>query len=78
MKFNQVVNNSGLRTPTGYTENQPLAGTSSVGFYVSRVGAPAAAAPYGNTDAASVIQSNGELVGNAQLGGNPLPPGVTS
>ena len=76
MKVNVIYDNSGIRTPSGATPNQPLAGLSSIRAYAYNVPASAQSAPYGNPDAASVIQSNGELIGNAQLVSNPLPPGV--
>jgi hypothetical protein len=78
MRVNIIYDNSGTRTPSGATPNQPLAGLSSVRAYVYNVPKTAQSAIYGNPDAASVIQSNGELIGNAQLVSNPLPPGVTA
>lgn len=60
----------------GKTQNQTVAGLSDVTAYYQSI-APTAQSPLiGNKDAASVIQSNGEQIGNAQLPSNPLPPGV--
>ena len=78
MKVNIVYDNSGPRTPSGATRGQPLASTSAVGIYVSSINPESQAAPASNLLARSVIQSNGELIGNAQLESNPLPPGVTA
>jgi hypothetical protein len=78
MKVNLIYTSSETRTPNGATPNQPLAGLSSIRAYIYNVPVAAQSAPYGNPDAASVIQSNGELIGNAQLVSNPLPPGVTA
>jgi hypothetical protein len=78
MKFNVIYTNNGPRTPSGATQNQTVAGLSSVGVYIQSV-TPAASAPlYGNPDAAAVIKSNGESIGNAIPRKNPLPPGITS
>jgi hypothetical protein len=78
MRVNVVYDNSSTRTPSGATVNQPLAGTAAVGITVRQVAPAARRALAGNKDAASVIQSNGELIGNAQLASNPLPPGVVA
>lgn len=78
MKFNVIYSNDGPRTPSGGTNNQTVAGLSSINVYLQAV-SPAAQAPIpGNKAAASVIKSNGESIGNAQLPSNPLPPGITS
>lgn len=77
MKFNVIYNNNGPRTPMGGTDNQTVAGLSSVSAYLTSVPYAAQAAPVGNTLAAAVIQSNGENIGNARLKSNPLPPGIT-
>ena len=76
MKVNVIYNNSGPRTPSGGTANQPLAGTAATAIYSTRQPQKAQLAPVGNPDAAAVIQSNGEQIGNAQLASNPLPPGL--
>lgn len=69
-------NNAGPTGPTGGNPNQNLAGVAAVSLYAIAPGvAPQAPIP-GNTDAAAVIQSNGELIGNAQLPYNPLPLGL--
>ena len=78
MKVNLIYSSSETRTPSGATPNQPLAGLNSIRAYVFNVPGAPQSAPYGNPDAASVIQSNGELIGNAQLVSNPLPPGITA
>lgn len=77
MKFNVIYNNNGPRTPMGKNDNQTIAGLSSMGVYYQSVPSPAQKPIIGNSNAASVIQSNGENIGNAQLVSNPLPPGVT-
>ena len=77
-QLNVIYTNSGPRTPTGATSNQPLAGLSSIGVYVTAVAPAAKAAPYGNPYAAAVLKSNGESIGNARQTSNPLPPGFTS
>lgn len=78
MKFNVIYNNnSGPRTPTGGTQNQSVAGLSGVSVWSQKVPLSRKAPVVGNRDAASVIQSNGEDIGNAQLPSNPLPPGIT-
>ena len=78
MKFNVIYSNDGPRTPSGGTNNQTVAGLSSINAYLQAV-PPAAQAPIpGNKAAAAVIKSNGESIGNAQLPSNPLPPGITS
>jgi hypothetical protein len=77
MQFNIIYNNSGPRTPTGATQNQNVAGLNNVGIYLNPVPfvaqTPTANDPYAPT----VIQSNGENIGNAKLKSNPLPPGIT-
>ena len=78
MKFNVIYNNSGPRTPTGGTDGQTVAGLSGLNVYVVSVPYVGQAAPQGNPDAAAVIQSNGDNIGNAILKSNPLPPGLTS
>jgi hypothetical protein len=78
MAFNLIYNNNGIRTPSGSTNNQTVAGLNMTGIYFQSVPLPAQSAQVGNSDAASVIQSNGESIGNAQLASNPLPPGITS
>ena len=77
MKFNIIYNNNSTRSPMGGTDNQLVAGLSDVGVYLDPVKYVAPLAPIGNTLAASVIQSNGENIGNARLKSNPLPPGIT-
>jgi hypothetical protein len=78
MQFNVIYTNDAPRTPTGGTSNQTVAGLSSASVYFQSVALPARSAPSGNQQAAAVIQSNGEDIGNAKATGNPLPPGVTS
>lgn len=78
MKFNVIYTNSGPRTPSGKTENQTIASLAKVGVYFNSVPLAKRTALPGNPDAASVIKSNGEGIGNAQLPNNPLPPGITS
>jgi hypothetical protein len=78
MQFNIIYNNNGPRTPSGSTSTQAVASLNSVGAYLVPVQYTAQLAPIGNSDAASVIQSNGENIGNARLKSNPLPPGLTS
>jgi hypothetical protein len=78
MKVNVIYDNSGIRTPTGATANLPLAGLADVRVLTYSVARTPPAAPVGNRLAASVIQSNGELIGNAVVPSNPLPPGITS
>lgn len=78
MKFNVIYTNNGPRTPSGATQNQTVAGLATVGAYVHSVALAKQSPIVGNKDAASVIQSNGESIGNAQLINNPLPPGITS
>jgi len=77
-KFNVIYSNDGPRTPSGSTPNQTVAGLFNVGVYIDAVPlasqTPSAADKY----ARSVITSNGENIGNAQLSKNPLPPGLTS
>lgn len=77
-KFNIVYNSNAIRTPSGKTPNQLVAGLNNVGAVLQQVDYPAQTAPSGNRDAAAVIQSNGELVGNVVRKSNPLPPGITS
>ena len=77
-KFNIIYTNSGPRAPMGGTDNQTIAGLSMTNVYLNSVGYAAPLAPVGNSTAASVIQSNGENIGNARLKSNPLPPGITS
>ena len=77
MKFNIIYTNSGPRTPTGGTSNQTVAGLSQTNVYLDSVPFVAQTAPVGNLEAAAVIQSNGESIGNARLKANPLPPGIT-
>jgi len=76
-KFNIIYTNSGPRAPSGSTPGQTVAGLSNSGVYLqtapTKAQIPLAADPY----AASVIQSNGENIGNAQISSNPLPPGRT-
>jgi hypothetical protein len=77
MQFNILYNgNNETRIKTNST-NQTVAGLSDVGIYLNPVQTVTLRAPIGNTDAASVIQSNGENIGNARLKSNPLPPGIT-
>lgn len=79
MKFNVIYNNnSGPRTPTGGTQNQTVAGVSAVSVYFQNPTLAGQTPLANNKDAAAVIQSNGEYIGNAQLPSNPLPPGITS
>ena len=78
MKFNIIYTNNGPRTPSGGTSNQTVAGLSGIKVYMQSPIKTNQAPVYGNSDAAAVIQSNGEDIGNAQLASNPLPPGVTS
>ena len=78
MQFNIIYTNNGPRTPTGRTGNQTVASLSEIGVYLDSVTYSKTVAPEGNTAAASVIQSNGESIGNARLKSNPLPPGITS
>ena len=77
MKLNLIYTNSGPRTPTGFTPNQTVAGLTGVNVYAELVQPQAATAPVGNTQAAAVIQSNGENIGAALIAKNPLPPGIT-
>jgi hypothetical protein len=77
MNVNLIYDNSGPRTPTGATANQPLASFDNIGIRSYRTEYNRQPAPANNKAAASVIQSNGEMIGNAQLPDNPLPPGIT-
>ena len=77
MKVN-IIYNSGLRTPNGSTANQPLAAFNDIGVLYYRDVNNKQPAPATNIAATSVIKSNGELIGNAQLPNNPLPPGVVA
>lgn len=76
MKFNVIYTNNGPRTPMGGTDNQTVAGLASTKVYMQKVYDTARAPLDGNSDAASVIKSNGENIGNAKPVANPLPPGV--
>lgn len=78
MKFNVIYTNNGPRSPMGGTDNQTVASLSNSKVYLQKVALVARSPLIGNKDAASVIQSNGEDIGNAQLPSNPLPPGFTS
>jgi len=78
MKVNLIYDNSGPRTPSGVTANQPLAGFDNVGVRVFSTQSYTQAAPAGNKLAAAVIKSNGESIGNAAVVDNPLPPGITA
>lgn len=69
-------NGSGPVGPSGGTPRQAVAGVAAVSLYATAPTVPAAAPVVGNRDAARVITSNGESIGNAQLPYNPLPPGV--
>ena len=75
---NLIYDNSGPRTPTGATSNQPLAGFNNVGVKSYDTSVYKQAAPAGNKLAAAVVKSNGESIGNAQVTDNPLPPGITA
>ena len=70
--------NNGPSGPSGGTPLQGIAGVAAVSIYAIHQSPPASAPNPYNITAASVIQSNGELIGNAQLPKNPLPPGLTS
>lgn len=73
-----IYNNVGPKGPSGGTPLQGVAGVAAVSIYAIN---PRQAAQQPNSNsitAASVIQSNGELIGNAQLPSNPLPPGLSS
>jgi hypothetical protein len=78
MQFNVIYTNEGPRTPAGRTQNQTVAAFTNTGVYYQSVPVAAKSPLIGNRDAASVVQSNGENIGNAQLPSNPLPPGITS
>jgi hypothetical protein len=78
MQFNLIYDNNGTRTPSGGTDKLSVAGLSGVSVYFSAQTPPAVAPNVGNSDAAAVIQSNGELIGNARRKSNPFPPGLTS
>ena len=78
MQFNVIYTNSGPRAPMGGTQNQTVASLGSVNVYMKKTSTITRDPIIGNSDAASVIKSNGESIGNAQLINNPLPPGVTS
>ena len=69
-------NTAGPNTPSGGTPNQAVAGVAAVSVYAIAPGTLAQAPLRANPDAARVIQSNGENIGNAQLPYNPLPPGL--
>jgi len=71
-----IVYSSGPSTPTGNTPRLGLVGTANTGFYIINPGSPAQKALPGNKNAASLIQSNGEQISNAQLPYNPLPLGL--
>ena len=77
MRVNLIYDNSGPRTPTGATANQPLASFKDIGVRTYQTLNYTQPAPAGNAAAAAVIKSNGESIGNAQLPINPLPPGIT-
>lgn len=77
MKFNIIYNNDAPRTPMGGTNNQTVAGLNNVSAYLISVPTAPITPVVGNSDAAQVIQSNGENIGNARLKSNPLPPGIT-
>jgi hypothetical protein len=78
MAFNIVYNSNSPNTPTGKTALQTVAGLAGVGEYIIPVPYVGQPAPANNIDAASVIQSNGENIGNVVRKSNPLPPGLTS
>ena len=78
MKVNLIYDNSGPRSPTGASANQPLASFDDIGVLSYDTRTYKEPAPAGNKLAAAVIKSNGELIGNAQLPSNPLPPGITA
>lgn len=78
MNVNLIYDNSGPRTPSGATANQPLAGFNNVGVKVYQSSTYTQPAPAGNKLAAAVIKSNGESIGNAYIVDNPLPPGITA
>jgi hypothetical protein len=74
---NLIYNTSnGPAGPSGGTPRQGVAGVAAVSIYsIARGITPQAPLP-GNTTAASVIQSNGENIGNATIPSNPLPKGL--
>lgn len=78
MQFNVIYTNNAPRTPTGGTNNQPIAGLSQVAVYLQSVPPSSRQPLVGDPLASAVIHSNGEDIGNAQPTRNPLPPGVTS
>lgn len=78
MKFNVSYTNGGPRTPMGGTDNQTIAGLSSLQVIYQSVNSSPRKPKANDKYAAAVIQSNGENIGNAQLANNPLPPGVTA
>lgn len=77
IKFNIIYNNNGLRTPSGSTPGQTVAGLTNTGVYLQNTTAVAQSAVANDPYAAAVMQSNGENIGNPQQARNPLPPGRT-
>jgi hypothetical protein len=75
--FNIIYNNNGLRTPSGSTPGQTVAGLTNTGVYLQNTTAVAQSAVANDPYAAAVMQSNGENIGNPQQARNPLPPGRT-
>ena len=73
---------SSIATPSGATLNQPLAALSSVRASVTNITnglkAQLPTPPDLNKAAASLMQSNGELIANAKTKLNLLPPGIAS
>lgn len=77
--FNLIYNtNTGPIGPSGGTPGQAVAGVASISVYTINPGQTPQTPNPKSVSAASVIQSNGELIGNAQLPNNPLPPGLSS
>ena len=67
-------NNSGPGGPSGGTPLQGLSGISASSIFATAKGLLPSAPNINSLTAASVIQSNGDGIGNAQLPNNPLPP----
>jgi hypothetical protein len=70
--------NNGPIGPSGGTPLQGVAGVAAVSIYAIAQPPTQQSPNPKSITASAVIQSNGELIGNAQLPSNPLPPGLTS
>jgi hypothetical protein len=73
MAYNIVYNSNGSNSPSTV-----LPGVNTTTLYIVTVPPAPVLAQAGNTDAASVITSNGENIANVTRKSNPFPPGLTS